>query len=341
MISTTDTKHETIAAYVMAPAVVITSQSYLLDRYTPFREHIHLPPRPFSEGRIQYEIAAFQSSPPALGSLKGKLKAAVRSTARQVIADDALFVDIRPHSPENWAHFLNYYIPLLAFFCQRLDLRPDDLVLVLPAKTPGYILRAADLFGLRCITNDGPVEGRGIRYAFSAWGVMRSGWKDWLDYDLIRSKTSALRLETPVVRAFLARRGARALENQDEIEAYLTREGFQTIYAEDLSVHDQLALFQSAEEIVGIHGAALAPLLFCPPQARPRRLVELMPVGHMVPFFRGMADVVGTEWVGVRGRIKPEYVKGLYDLSQPFTQHSLDGFSVDVDAIAEARQMQL
>ena len=45
---------------------------------------------------------------------------------------------------------------------------------------------------------------------------------------------------------------------------------------------DQILLFQSAEFIIGPHGAGLANLLFCEPGTK---VIELMPCVEVRPFF--------------------------------------------------------
>lgn len=59
-------------------------------------------------------------------------------------------------------------------------------------------------------------------------------------------------------RVFLARRGLRALANHAAVEALLTPLGYQTIFMEDYSIHDQLSIGMQARHVVAIHGAAMA-----------------------------------------------------------------------------------
>ena len=63
----------------------------------------------------------------------------------------------------------------------------------------------------------------------------------------------------------------------------------------------------------------------------------------MTDVYRGMSQQVGCAWIGVRGRIKPEYIRPAYVLDTPFTRYSLDNFEVDpasldlaLDMIADA-----
>lgn len=67
-------------------------------------------------------------------------------------------------------------------------------------------------------------------------------------------------------RLFLSRAKAarRHLLNESEILDLLTPLGFEVVYPEDLTVKQQIALFQSAEVVVGQTGGALTNIVFCP-----------------------------------------------------------------------------
>jgi len=119
----------------------------------------------------------------------------------------------------------------------------------------------------------------------------------WVESDLVESmpaiylkdfqqRISALYagLRSPRNRRLLvARRGpARTFHNIEQVQAFLSRYDFETVYLEGMSMVDQILLFQSAEFIIGVHGAGLANLLFCEPGTK---VIELMPSVEMRPFF--------------------------------------------------------
>ena len=84
-------------------------------------------------------------------------------------------------------------------------------------------------------------------------------------------------------RLLVARKGLRrAIYNIGQVEDFLTRYGFETVYLEGMSMRDQILLFQSAEFIVSPHGAGLASLLFCEPGTK---VIELSPPSEVRPFF--------------------------------------------------------
>ncbi len=94
-------------------------------------------------------------------------------------------------------------------------------------------------------------------------------------------------------RIYLSRQGAatRRLANEAELLPLLEQHGFVAVDAQGMSAADQLALFQSAEFILGVEGAALVNLLIAPAHARvgvivarglyqPRHYYVSAPIGH-------------------------------------------------------------
>jgi glycosyl transferase family 61 len=89
--------------------------------------------------------------------------------------------------------------------------------------------------------------------------------------DWIRDRVSHLMVPTEAAtdRIYVSRKDApqRVLLNEDEVEAALTKLGFQIVTLTGMSVRDQIALFSRARYIVGPHGAGLTNVMFAPPGA--------------------------------------------------------------------------
>ncbi|MGA2600639.1 MAG: glycosyltransferase family 61 protein [Bryobacteraceae bacterium] len=84
-------------------------------------------------------------------------------------------------------------------------------------------------------------------------------------------------------RLLVARKGlTRKFHNLEQMEAALSSYGFKTVYLEGMSSVDQILLFQSAEFVIGAHGAGLSNLLFCEPGTK---VIELMPSAEFRSFF--------------------------------------------------------
>ena len=60
-------------------------------------------------------------------------------------------------------------------------------------------------------------------------------------------------------------RDLRKVTNEDEILDFLKKEGFSIIRLGDLNFIDQVNLFNNASQIIGLHGAGFANLVFCKP----------------------------------------------------------------------------
>ena len=60
-------------------------------------------------------------------------------------------------------------------------------------------------------------------------------------------------------------RDLRKVTNEDEILDFLKKEGFSIIRLGDLNFIDQVNLFHNASQIIGLHGAGFANLVFCKP----------------------------------------------------------------------------
>ena len=92
-------------------------------------------------------------------------------------------------------------------------------------------------------------------------------------------------------RLFVERKGpTRTIHNIEQVQALLSRYAFETVYLEGMSIADQIVLFQSAEFVIGAHGAGLANLLFCEPGTK---IIEFMPSVELRPFFWLISEKLG------------------------------------------------
>lgn len=329
-----------IAPYWTEAVNLIAPPSYMQDRFDPECEHIVLARREVDYGVLRYQLAHGEA---ALHLPKGRLKKMMSSGRRRktrALADKVLF-DFRLRTPENWAHFLNNHLPIFFALCDRLDLSWDETLILLPADMPAYVHAAAELFGLNVLASDDVVSGRCVQFEADPWVGIRSIRAQWVQNTRVHAAlTRATAGGDPLPRrVFLARRDTRQVSNGAEVEAFLARYGFVTLYAEDLCVADQFRLFREVEHITAIHGAALAPLLYRPDNSALRQVIEILPCGHMTDVYRVMAEQVGCAWIGVRGKIKPEYVKPAYNIGAGFAAFSLDDFEVDLKTLELAFAM--
>lgn len=107
-------------------------------------------------------------------------------------------------------------------------------------------------------------------------------------------------------RIFLSRRSftQRQLVNESEIIDALTPRGFEVVYPEQLSFVEQVALYHSADLIVGSASSALTNCIFCNPNAHVIALIH----ENQSFNFRGYTSMItssGAEVLFIRGKTVP------------------------------------
>ncbi len=114
-------------------------------------------------------------------------------------------------------------------------------------------------------------------------------------------------------RRILLRRNSsyRAMRNEEELQERLAPFGFVPVYPERLSFAEQFHLFSGAELVVGATGAAMANLLFCPPQARIVICLSAHP-DHSFGYWQNIAAAVGNRVSYVLGEIAGQRGAGVH-----------------------------
>jgi capsular polysaccharide biosynthesis protein len=103
-------------------------------------------------------------------------------------------------------------------------------------------------------------------------------------------------------RIILSRRGfvQRQLLNEAEIIGTLTPQGFEVVYPEKLSFAEQVALYHTADTIIGSASSALTNCIFCNPTARVIALIH----DNRAFNFRGYTSMIkssGAKLLFIRG----------------------------------------
>ena len=105
------------------------------------------------------------------------------------------------------------------------------------------------------------------------------GYMDWVEEGTIKflRNTFLSRItssKTNLKKIYISRAKAknRRLINESQVSKLLDEEGFKTVFLEELSVLEQVAIFASAEIIVAPHGSGLTNLVFCSPDTK---IIEL------------------------------------------------------------------
>lgn len=311
---------------------LITPRSFLVDRIVPRCEEVRLVATETGGGPVRISVGEHVFTPPRRHGLKSRLRRFKPQPSLKL--DQHPILDLRAGHPENWAHFLNIHLAFLALAARALAIDPLTFCVLLPAQTPGYIRAAANLIRLQCLYTDSDVSGFGVRMDFQDWNCIRGVRCDLLTDPTVSPVAARLKDKTIPVRdspkkLFLSRKSTRSLDNEGDITNLLSTRGFQKVYMEDLSPDLQISYALNADEIVAIHGAALAPILYRDHTHAPIKLVELFPVGHLTNVYRAVVAAQGGHWCGARGHIGKKNIDHIYRLGAPYMRHSLDSFSID------------
>lgn len=305
----------------------------LMDRAVPALERILLPPAHSPGGTITVTL---EEGALGLSATRGGLRA-LRHRLRRDRAPTGIvgpMIDMRGDAPDNFSHALMGHIPLCAVARKTLD---QDVTVVLPHAIPGHIRRAFALCGFTTIATDQAVPGSVCRVENSSGDIMKQAAVPLLRETAARLHAAAAGGAPPLPRkAFVARRGGRAIGNQAEIEAVLHPRGFVTVYAEDLAVADQFRLYQEATHVAGVHGAGLAPIVYRSPERPSLKLLEILPAAHMTNYHRFPIHQIGGRYVAVRGRITAADAAAAYRFGDLYAANSLAPFEVDPATITAA-----
>ena len=103
-------------------------------------------------------------------------------------------------------------------------------------------------------------------------------------------------------RIYLSRRkvGVRGLLNEEALLQGLAEKGFEMLFLEEMAFLDQVAAFAQAEMVIGMHGAGLANLVFCPPGTR---VLEILSRARLRPHYWLISDVVGLRYHCLIGEV--------------------------------------
>jgi len=111
------------------------------------------------------------------------------------------------------------------------------------------------------------------------------GYLDWVPPGTIKflrqtflPQVSLAKTNRQKIYVSRARAKNRQLINEQEVNDLLTKSGFITVFLEEMSVLEQVAIFVNAEIVVSPHGSGLTNLVFCSPKTK---VVELFSPNYL------------------------------------------------------------
>jgi len=255
-------------------------------------------------------------------------------------------LDLRWIGLGNWSHALNQAIPLALAVRDALQQSGAEPPLCIVGRgTPSKVKALAAHFGLEVMISDRTVVGQHVSMQPRSNKLLNLHARSWLepygdDVDRLVGTSPDTGPNAGFEKVFLSRKQQRGLVNATEIGEALAARGFVTIYAEEHTLAEQMGFVLRAKEIVAIHGAALAPVLYRRAEHGPFRLIELFSPGHVVPLFRVLCEGLPLDYRAVRGipdrRMAQDAFGARVDFSTFAQRHSLSPFAVDLDALTLA-----
>lgn len=321
---------------------VICGRSFLTNSIAPQFEIVYLCPRrvPGSDSRLYYD-----GSVTMVGGVGGWKRRLLNCFLGRVnLREDVPHLDLRPLHIRNWSHSLNQAIPLALMARDKVrNAGGGNLAVILPSRAPKKIVHLFRWLKFECVLTDRPATGCFVHFDPLRNGVIHHFARDWLKPHLsdIRLLAAVTEAEVPE-KIFINRRNERRLLNSAEIEGALSKRGFITVYPEDLNLEHQLALLMRAREVVAIHGAGLAPLIFRTPEDGPLRFTEILSPGHVSLFFRSLIKKLPVDYRAVRGNPDRQMAQDAHRLlmsSPSFKKRHADApFFLDLPALEIALQ---
>ena len=107
----------------------------------------------------------------------------------------------------------------------------------------------------------------------------------------------------PKRKLYVSRRDSkRSISNENELIAFLKKEGFEVVTLSNLTVRDQARLFYESEIIIAPHGAGLTNIIYTHPDTR---VVEILSGGFFYLYFWRLAASMKRKYYAyVEGEIK-------------------------------------
>lgn len=305
--------------------------SRAIDRYDPAVEVITLGPKfyPAMEMGFSLEARAIsrsQHSRAKLGRIFPKKKLRLGS---------GTYLDMRFDSPDNWAHNIFYQTPISLEIQRVIE---QELTIVLPENLNRNIYDLYNLLGIKFIATDKDIEGSIISIEKSKVEISTLARRQWVEgkiEDLHNKLRIGAQAGSYPEKVFINRRDTRKLIGAS-VSDILKERGYQEVFLEDHSASEQIGILNAADDLVGIHGAGLAPILYSQKTQRLRRLVGLMPALQVTSGFRLLCYQCGMHWAGVRGKVDPDHAKYLYSNKIPPFKTSYKDFEVCTDSLIMA-----
>ena len=203
-------------------------------------------------------------------------------------------VKVRSGYGANYYHWVTEALPVM------LDQVKDrEVDLMIPPDGNKYYTESLELLNFRNIVS---IEGR-----YNVWAkeFETFSWNPGIHVHpwMIRNFTEYIRdivtpANPPVKKIYVSRQKApkRKISNYMEVERLIEESGFRTIYCEELTFAEQVALFHSCDIVLGVHGAGLTNIMFMKPGSKVIEFIYEDQSNSLQTHFCRLSDILQHEY---------------------------------------------
>lgn len=191
---------------------------------------------------------------------------------------------------DNHSHWLTAHLPKLCLLRERGQL--DDVILpekLKPAMAASLKLMGLDPSQFRTFDQNRPL----LVEELTILGTDR--FRPELLRPVREAVAASVEADAPTRRIYISRSRARfrRLLNEEEIWPLFENEGFERVYMEEMSFHEQVRMMRETNVLAAPHGAGLTNMMFCPEGAH---VVEIACLGFPNPNFYAVASAMGHDY---------------------------------------------
>jgi capsular polysaccharide biosynthesis protein len=165
----------------------------------------------------------------------------------------------------NYYHWILEHLPKLRAIEFYKNKTKNQPTFIIPSDPPSYIQETLELLDVKPSNRfqwDSPaIDVKTL--VLPSYPEANPENLHWLRTNL-RDSTQKNKLKKTPNRIYISRKKApkRRIENEKQFLNLLSDFGFERVYAEDLSVQNQIRLFSNADELIGPHGAGLTNMVW-------------------------------------------------------------------------------
>jgi hypothetical protein len=190
--------------------------------------------------------------------------------------------------------YFHFLIEDLPSFLATRYIYPQSDVLV-ARESPQYLIDVLEILGINPILVNSHV---GVSELILSSKGRDSGWARPQDINILRDTFRSLGTEfKPESILYISRKKSlRSPRNESQLIEVLEENGVEIVFAEDMSMHQQIVKFSSARLLIGLHGAGLSNQVWMKPGMY---VLEILDKAYFNICFEALAKVSGLNYESI------------------------------------------